>query len=131
MLVYDLDSVYSFLKARTAGLMRVEEARAIGWMGDGGLTAGAVFERYSGTTIWAHVAIDGNLPRAFLRAFLAYPFQVCGVQSVRGYVLASNTKLRNLARRLGAVEEAILKQAAPDGDVVVCTLWRKQNGTLA
>ena len=125
MLCYDTSAVYEFLKARIPGLQRTEGAKAIGWMQQGRLAAGAVFEHYNGKTVWAHVAIDGHLPRRFLDAFIAYPFAVASVDSVRGYVLASNAKLRHLARRLGAVEEAVLVGAAADGgDVVVCTLWR-------
>lgn len=123
MLVYDVDAVYAFLKERIPGLMRTEGATAIGWERDGMLAAGAVFENHNGRTVWAHVAIDKPLPRTFLRAFLAYPFRVCGVDALRGYVLASNVELRQLARRLGAREEAVLRGAARDGgDVVICTL---------
>lgn len=125
MLCYDTSAIYDFLKARMPGVQRVEGARAIGWKREGVLTAGAVFENYTGTTVWAHVAIDGHLPRRFLDAFIAYPFAVASVESLRGYVLASNAKLRHLAKRLGAVEEAVLTGAAHDGgDVVICTLWR-------
>lgn len=125
MLCYDKSAVYEFLKARIPGLQRTEDAQAIGWMRQGVMTAGAVFEHFNGKTVWAHVAIDGHLPRRFLDVFLAYPFAVGGVESLRGYVLASNTRLRHLAKRLGAVEEAVLAGAARDGgDVVVCTLWR-------
>lgn len=132
MLVFDADQVYAYLKSRMPGLLRLEGGVGIGWSRDGELRAGAVFEQHNGTSVWAHVAIDdGHLPRKFLRAFLAYPFEVCRVQAVRGYVEASNHRLRHLARRLGAVEEAILKQATPNGDVVICTLWRKDHGTLA
>lgn len=130
MLVYDLERIYPFLKERIPGLMAKEGSVGIGWVSDGSMTAGAVFEDFNGVTVWAHVALD-HLPRTYLRAFLAYPFEVCKVRSLRGYVLASNTKLRNLARRLGAAEEAVLKDAAPDGDVVICTLWRERHEPLA
>ncbi|QIL69511.1 GNAT family N-acetyltransferase [Diaphorobacter sp. HDW4B] len=123
MLIYDVDAVYAFLKERILGLMRTEGAVALGWQRGAALSAGVVFENHNGRTVWAHVAVDKPLSREFLRAFLAYPFRVCGVDSVRGYVLASNTKLRALARRLGAVEEARLLGAGPDGgDVVIWSL---------
>jgi len=134
MLDYDTNAIYAFLKARIPGLLRTEGAEGIGWTCDGALTAGAVFEQHNGRTVWAHVAIDGHLPRTFFRAFLAYPFGVCRVDALRGYVLASNAPLRQLAKRLGAVEEAVLSGAAADGgDVVICTLWRGKlkHGTLA
>lgn len=132
MLVFEADQVYDYLKSRMPGLLRLESGVGIGWSRDGELVAGAVFEQHNGVCVWAHVAIDdGHLPRTFLRAFLAYPFKVCKVQAVRGYVEASNHRLRNLARRLGAVEEATLKQATPNGDVVICTLWRRNHVALA
>lgn len=131
MLVFDTDQVYDYLKSRMPGLLRLESGVGVGWSRDGELVAGAVFEQHNGVSVWAHVAIDGHLPRTFLRAFLAYPFKVCKVQAVRGYLEASNHRLRNLARRLGAVEEATLKQATPNGDVVICTLWRRNHVALA
>ena len=128
MLIYDTDAVYAFLKSRIPGLLRVEGAVAIGWVRAGEISAGAVFENHNGHTVWAHVAIDGVLPRLFLRAFLTYPFKVCGVKALRGYVLAGNEKLRRLALGLGAVEEAVLSGAGPDGgDVVICTLFNEGN----
>lgn len=134
MLDYDTSAIYEFLKARIPGLQCTEGAVGLGWRRDGRLAAGAVFEHHNGRTVWAHVAVDGQIPRRFLRAFMDYPFVVCGVFALRGYVLASNAPLRRLAKRLGAVEEAVLSGAALDGgDVVVCTLWRgnRTHGTLA
>lgn len=115
MLIYDTDAVYAFLKARIPGLLRVEGAVAIGWLRDGVVSAGVVFENYNGRTVWAHVAVDGALPRRFLRAFFVYPFEVCGVSAVRGYVHTSNFDLKNIALRLGAVQETALSSAASDG----------------
>lgn len=134
MLDYDTDAIYAFLKARTPGLLRTEGAVGIGWRRGGVLCAGAVFEQHNPSCVWAHVAVDKPLPRVFLHSFLVYPFKVCRVQALRGYVLASNLPLRQLAARLGAKEEAVLRAAAPDGgDVVVCTLWNKDriDGPLA
>ena len=127
MLIYDVDAVYAFLKERIPGLMRTEGAVAIGWQRDGVLSAGVVFENHNGRTVWAHVAVDKPLSREFLRAFLAYPFRVCGVDSVRGYVLASNIELQLLAGRLGAIKEASLTGAASDGgDVAIYSLRNNQ-----
>lgn len=125
MLNYDTDAVYAFLRARIPGLLSTEGAVGIGWVRAGALVAGAVFEHYNGRTMWAHVAVDPPLSRRFLHAFVAYAFDICRVQALRGYVLASNARLRALARRLGAAEEVVLAGAAPDGgDVVICTLWK-------
>lgn len=125
MLIYDTDAVYAFLKARIPGLLRVEGAVAIGWLRDGVVSAGVVFENYNGRTVWAHVAIDPPLCREFLLAFLAYPFKICGVETLRGYVLASNVELLRLAKKMGAVEESRLKGAGNDGcDVVILGLPR-------
>jgi len=61
-----------------------------------------------------------------LRFVLAYPFKVCGVSRLSGYVNESNTDARRLNEHLGYQVEATLKGAAPDGgDVLIYVMWRK------
>ena len=115
MLVYDTDAIYVFLKSRTPGLLRVEGGMAIGWVRDGVLSAGVVFENHNGRTVWAHVALDKPLPFEFPRAFLVCPFKVCEIDLVRGYVLASNIEINALVFRSGASSESVLKNAASKG----------------
>ena len=66
------------------------------------------------------------MTRDYLRACFAYPFLVCGVQRLSGYVNSSNLAARRLNEHFGYRVEATLKGAAPDGgDVLIYVMWRK------
>jgi RimJ/RimL family protein N-acetyltransferase len=77
-----------------------------------------------------HVAAEPGarwLVRDYLRACFAYPFLVCGVERVSGYVNESNTLARRFNQHLGFREEARLHGAAPDGgDVLIFVMWKKE-----
>ncbi len=126
---YDLDSVLPFAQSLIVGLARSDDMRCIGLRRDGDLVAAAVYEGFNGRNMWVHLAgVPGGrwMTREFLRAGFAYPFLVCGVQRLSGYVNASNTEARRLNEHFGYQEEARLKGAAPGGeDVILYVMWRK------
>ena len=126
---YDLDSVLPFAQSLIVGLHRADDMRAIGLRRDGDLVAAAVYEGFNGQNIWAHLAgLPGRrwMTRDFLRAAFAYPFLVCGVQRLSGYVNASNTEARRLNEHFGCRVETVLSGAAHDGgDVLIYVMWRK------
>ena len=103
--------------------------RCIGLRKDGELVAAAVYEGFNGRNMWVHLAgVPGQrwMTRDFLRAGFAYPFLVCGVQRLSGYVNSSNLAARRLNEHFGYRVEATLKGAAPDGgDVLIYVMWRK------
>lgn len=126
---YDLDVVLPFAQSHIPGLRRVEDMRAIGLRRDGELVAAAIYEGFNGQNMWAHLAgVPGGrwMTRDFLRAGFAYPFLVCGVQRLTGWVDASNTQARRLNEHLGYSVETVLRGAAHDGgDVLIYVMWRK------
>lgn len=126
---YDLESVFPFAQSLIQGLARTEGMRAIGLRKDGELVAAAVYEGFNGKNMWVHLAgLPGKrwMTRDFLRAGFAYPFLVCGVQRLSGYVNSSNLEARRLNEHFGYRVEAVLKGAAPDGgDVLIYVMWRK------
>ena len=128
-LEYDLEVVLPFAQSLIPGLARCDGMRGIGLRRHGDLVATAIYEGFNGQNIWAHLAgLPGRrwMTRDFLRAAFAYPFLVCGVQRLSGYVNASNTDARRLNEHLGYEEEARLKGAAPDGgDVILYVMWRE------
>lgn len=66
------------------------------------------------------------MTRDFLRAGFAYPFLVCGVQRLSGYVEACNQQARRLNEHFGYTVETTLRGAAHDGgDVLIYVMWRK------
>lgn len=91
--------------------------------------ASVLYEGYNGRNVWMHVAAEPGarwLVRDYLRACFAYPFLVCGVERVSGYVAESNALARRFNQHLGFREEARLRGAAPDGgDVIILVMWRQ------
>ncbi len=128
-LEYALDAVLPFMGERIPGFAACEGQRAIGLRRDGVLVAGAVYEGFNGRNLWMHVAAEPGarwLVRDYLRACFAYPFLLCGVERVSGYVNANNLAARRFDEHLGFKEEARLRGAAPDGgDVILYVMWRK------
>lgn len=126
---YDLDSVLPFAQSLIVGLKRSEDMRAIGLRREDELVAAAVYEGYNGQNLWVHLAgLPGRrwMTRDFLRAGFAYPFIVCGVQRLSGYVNASNAEARRLNEHFGYRVETVLRGAAHDGgDVLIYVMWRK------
>lgn len=126
---YDLEQVLPFAQSLIPGLARTDGMRCIGLRKDGDLVAAAVYEGFNGQNMWVHLAgVPGQrwMTRDFLRAGFAYPFLVCGVQRLSGYVNSSNLAARRLNEHFGYRVEATLKGAAPDGgDVLIYVMWRK------
>ena len=123
---YELDTVLPFAQSLIEGLARTEGMRAIGLRKDGALET-VVAAR---PDVFNHnlETVPGCnwMTRDYLRACFAYPFLVCGVQRLSGYVNSSNLAARRLNEHFGYRVEATLRGAAPDGgDVLIYVMWRK------
>jgi hypothetical protein len=102
-------------------------ARGIGVMEDGRILAGVKLDQWNGASICMHVAaIPGKrwMTRELLFASFDYPFNQLGVRKILGLVSASNTAARAFDEHLGFEVEATLKDAAPDGDLLVYSMTR-------
>jgi hypothetical protein len=126
---FELENVLPFVQSLIPGLAANDGMRAIGLRRNGELVAGAVYEGFNGRNMWVHLAgLPGRcwLNRRFLQAGFHYPFVLCGVDRLSGYVNASNTDARKFDEHVGFHEEARLKGAAPDGgDVILYVMWRQ------
>lgn len=101
--------------------------QAIGLEEDGELIAGVLFDNYNGASICMHVAaVPGKrwMTREFLWYCFYYPFMELKVKRVTGLVPESNLAARRFDEHLGFELEARLKDAAPDGDVLVYRLFK-------
>ena len=126
---FELENVLPFVQSLIPGLAANDGMRAIGLRRNGELVAGAVYEGFNGRNMWVHLAgLPGRcwLNRRFLQAGFHYPFVLCGVDRLSGYVNSSNTDARRFDEHVGFHEEARLKGAAPDGgDVILYVMWRQ------
>lgn len=126
---YDLEQVLPFMQRLDHGLVRSADMRVIGLRRRGELIAGVAYTGFSGHHLWMHVAGKPGArwcTREYRRACFLYPFVVCGVERVRGYVSASNAASRALAEHMGCTLDATLAGAAPDGgDVLIYVMNRE------
>ena len=97
-------------------------SEAIGLERYGTFTAGVLFEHWNGKSIVAHIAVTGRMTPAFVAAIFHYPFIVCGVAKVICPIPSDNTRSIKLASNMGFEKEAVLKDAAPTGDILLFTL---------
>lgn len=126
---YDTARVMAFMRTLIPGLQVPADAVAMGLIRGGRLAAGVVFEGINSFNCWVHVAVKpgARVTRDALRAVFTYPFIVCGVRRVSGYVDESNSAARRFDEHLGFREETRLKGAAKDGgDVIVYVMWRHE-----
>ncbi len=101
---------------------------------DKGLIAGVLYQNFNGVNISAHIAaVPGAnwLTRNFLWVMFDYPFNQLGVKRITGVVPASNLAARRFDEHLGFVHEATLKDALPDGDLLLYVMWRENCRWLA
>lgn len=105
------------------------DARAIGLERDGVLVAVSVYDTFSPGSCAMHIASDGSgrwLNKDFLFSMFAYPFIQCGFRRVTGLISASNTASLRFARHIGFQDEGVLREEAPDGDVIVLGMLRRE-----
>jgi RimJ/RimL family protein N-acetyltransferase len=111
--------------ARTGGYYT--EGTAIGLLSNGRLIAGVLYDHYNGASIAMHVAGEGNwLTRDFLRICFHYPFEQLKVRKVIGMVSSANKQAQRFDEHLGFTLEATIKDAAPDGDLLLYSMTREQ-----
>jgi len=99
-------------------------ATGIGWMVDGKITAGAVFNNYNRASVHMHLAIEGRMPPTFVAAIMDYPFRQLGCKRITGLIAERNWASRRFAEHLGARIEGVLQDALESGNLVVYGLLR-------
>jgi len=93
------------------------------------LIAGIWFENYNGANMMMHVAALPNsrwMSKELLWYTFYYPFIECGCKRVTGLVEETNEAAREFDERLGFRLEARLKDAAPNGDLLVYAMFRDE-----
>ncbi len=96
---------------------------------NGELIAGVVYNEWNGVNINQHcAAVHGSnwMSRELLWMAFDYPFNQAKVKRITGLVGEKNMPSRRLNEHLGFVLETRLKDAHPDGDMLVYVLRREQ-----
>jgi hypothetical protein len=95
----------------------------------GQVIVGVLFEDFNGSNCTMHVAAADGLRWAtkdFLWYVFYYPFVQLGCRRVTGVVNSSNTAARRFDEHIGFKLEATLKNACPDGDLLVYCMHKEE-----
>ncbi len=128
-IISDLPRVYAFVNAHTPVELS-SGMKNLGLERDGELVAGVLYDGFTGSNIWMHVAAEPSrrwMTREYLRYCFYYPFVELGVRRISGQVAAGNARARAFDEHLGFRHEATLRGAGPDGDdLLIYVMWRDE-----
>lgn len=120
MIVTDASLVGPWVCANAGGQWVPGRATAIGWMKRGALVAGVLYEDWNRAHVVCHIAGMGRwATREFLRVIFDYPFRQLAVKRITVPVASTNAKAVQFVEHLGFTLEAKLKDAHPEGDLLI------------
>ena len=129
-IIIDDQRVFEFITAHGVPICRSAEQQGIGLEKNDELVAGVLYDNYSVSNIWMHVAATPGkrwMTRDYLYASFAYPFKQLNCKRVTGWVEASNTDAKRFDEHLGFKQEAVLSSAARDGgDVIIYRMFKEE-----
>jgi RimJ/RimL family protein N-acetyltransferase len=99
-----------------------ERSRSIGLKKNGEFVAGVIYENWHGKSITCHIAVTGRMTSAYLGAIFHYPFNVCKVGKIIVPISSANIASIKFVEKMGFLEEARIKDAMADGDMVIFTM---------
>ena len=120
--ITDGPDVGEWVAEHTRGRYHPVSSQAIGLVRDDKLVAGVIYENYNGTSLWVHIAITGRLTPQYLKEIFRYPFVTCDVEKIIAPVGSNNVKSSKLVENMGFVEEARIRDATLDGDIIMYTM---------
>lgn len=120
--ITDGSFVGEWVAENTGGKYHSDSSQAIGLVKDNELIAGVIYENFNQKSLVCHIAITGKLTTKYLRFIFAYPFNTCGVNKIIAPVSSQNVKSIKLVENMGFTEEGRIRDAAPDGDIIMFTM---------
>lgn len=98
------------------------------WDDNAGPIAACLYESYNGASVLGHLAGLGKkwMNREFLWYCFYYPFAELRVNKILGLVESTNLEAQKLDEHLGFTLEATLKDAAPNGDLLIYSMTKDQ-----
>jgi len=125
MIVTTDQSFLSMWLCRRIGLVATPDLRCIGNVLNGHLKGVVGYDSYNGASIVMHSAGDDPwLTKDMLWAVFDFPFNVCKVNVVLGFVPSGNKQAIKFNTHIGFKTQCILEGAHPDGALVVMTMAR-------
>lgn len=100
------------------------DAQFVGLMEDGKILAVVAYNYFNGASVHVHIAAEGTdwLNMGFRWYCFHYPFNELGVKKIISPTSSTNKKALRFAKHLGFKKEATIKDAHPDGDIILLTM---------
>lgn len=95
------------------------DPKAIGYEVDGELRGGVVYTNYSGSNVFATIAMTAPLTKRFLYSIFWCPFVQFGVRHITCAIEESNVKSVRLCTHLGFTLEGRMRESAVNGEDVL------------
>lgn len=119
------EEVGRWVAQRIAGEFYSETSSAIGLTKDGKIIAGVIYENWNRASIFCHIALEGRMTKAYLKAIFDYPFNVCNVKKIIVPVVSNHAKSIKLVTNMGFTEEARIKDGSENGDIIFLTMTKE------
>jgi len=120
------DELGEWLCSRTGGTYVKGDTTYIGLETNGKIVGVAGYEGFNRASVRVHLAVDGKITPEFLWFGFYYPFEQLKVRKLIGLVSSSNKKALRLNKHFGYVQEGLIRDAAPDGDIHILTMTKEQ-----
>lgn len=128
-IIFDPEIVGPWVCVRGGGTWVPGRGTAIGLQKDDGtLQAGVIYEDYNKANVVCHISAEGNWAtnRKFLWMIFDYPFMQLKVKRITLVIAESRPDVISFAESLGFTKEAELKDAHPDGSLMVYKMVKDQ-----
>ena len=119
------ERVGAWVARRIRGGSFEERSQAIGLECNGELVAGVIYENFNHKSIWCHIAVEGRMTPTYLAAIFHYPFHTAQVDKIIVPVGSDNEESVRLVEKMGFSQEARIKEARPEGDLILYSLTRE------
>jgi len=124
LILYDRERVADWVAGRVAQRVPWEGYNAFGVEQGGRLTAGIVVHQINGANAFCHIAVDKPNKALFSLFFIVgdYCFRQLGLRRLTGLVPTNEPHIIAFDKKLGFEEEFVMKDAAPEADLMVLVM---------
>lgn len=121
MITYDGTKITAYLAEQ--GTDCGYQLEGVGWEGGGRMLAALGVDNWTGSNVWAHIAV--TVPaREWVIAAAHLVFVTLGVSRVSMWIQADNVRCLRLMHVMGASREYVMRQGHMGADVYLYVLWR-------
>lgn len=126
MLIHCPKKLNDYYDNTYTGFQSGDKMLGVGYEVNGKIVCCMLYEKYTGTDITVHVAIDYPHP-IWVRECIHLLFNVLGVRRISAPIRESNTKAVRFAKALGAVLECTIVDAFPDDNMLLFVVWESNS----